>query len=239
MKIALVDDSDAERTLLKNQLERQLNRRNVQAALFEYKNGEDFLADEKKHCFTVVFLDIYMTGTNGIEAAKELRKWNTKCLLIFTTASADHALEGFQVRAMHYLVKPFSEEDIAGLIDEILSRVPETDKYMDIKMNGSDIRVFYKNIIYAEHFSHMIYVHTTAQKILHTRQPFKTFTAPLKTDPRFFVCSRGVIINLEHASDFKNAAFIMDDGSNVFVNQELLKNARQIFMEYLLQRRLL
>ncbi len=236
MRIAIVDDLASERALLRDRLERQLSRRNVQADLFEYQSGEDFLAAEKEQRFTVVFLDIYMAGANGIETAKELRKLDTDCLLVFTTTSTDHALEGFQVRAMHYLVKPFTEEDIDRLTDELLSRVPKPDKYMDLKVNRSDIRLCYQNIIYAEHFSHMIYIHTTAKKTLATRQPFKTFTEPLKNDPRFFVCGRGVIVNLEHAADFEEASFVMDEGSRVFVSQELLKSARQTFMEFLLQR---
>mgnify|MGYP003291931154 CR=1 FL=1 len=55
----------------------------------------------------------------------------------------------------------------------------------------------------------------------------------LKDDSRFFVCGRGVIVNLEHASDFKDSAFKMDDGSSVFVSREQLKTAKQTFMEFL------
>ncbi|MFR3858943.1 MAG: LytTR family transcriptional regulator DNA-binding domain-containing protein [Faecalibacterium sp.] len=68
------------------------------------------------------------------------------------------------------------------------------------------------------------------------RQSFKAFTEPLKKDPRFFVCGRGTIINMENAADFQAAAFCMTDGSRVYVSQELLKAARQAFMEFLLQR---
>ena len=58
-----------------------------------------------------------MNDSNGIDTAKELRRSDTDCLLIFTTTSTDHALEGFQVRALHYLVKPYSENDISVLAD--------------------------------------------------------------------------------------------------------------------------
>lgn len=177
-----------------------------------------------------------MDGMTGMEAAKKLRETNTDCLLVFTTTSTDHALEGFQVRALHYLVKPFTEEDIDALTDELLARVPQPDKYMELKVDGSEIHLRYQDIVYAEHFAHLIYVHTTVQKTLATRQPFKTFIAPLRDDSRFFVCGRGVIVNLEHAEDFEDAAFRMADGSCVFVSQDLLKSARQAFMEFLLQR---
>lgn len=177
-----------------------------------------------------------MTGMSGVDTAKELRKFDTDCLLTFTTTSTDHALEGFQVRAIHYLVKPFAEEELDRLTDEILARIPRPDKYMDLKVGGSDIRLCYQNIIYAEHFAHVIHVHTTAGKTLATRQPFKTFTEPLKEDSRFFICGRGVVVNLEHAEDFEDDSFRMEDGSRVYVSQELQKSARQVFMEFLLQR---
>ena len=63
-----------------------------------------------------------------------------------------------------------------------------------------------------------------------------TINAPLKDDTRFFVCGRGVIVNLEHAEELEGIAFRMADGSRVFVSQDLLKSARQAFMEFLLQR---
>ncbi len=236
MRIAIVDDLAEDRALLRDRLIRQFDRRKMAVALLEFASGEEFLAAEKEQRFTAAFLDVYMTGISGVDAARELRKLDTDCLLIFTTTSTDHALEGFQVRAMHYLVKPFTEEELEQLTEEILARIPRPDKYMDLKVRGSDIRLCYQNIIYAEHFAHMINIHTTAGKTLATRQPFKTFTAPLKEDPRFFICSRGVVVNLEHAVDFEDAAFRMDDGSCVYVNQELLKSARQAFMEFLLQR---
>ncbi len=236
MRIAIVDDLAAERALLKDRLEQQLHRRNVQADILEYESSGKFLEAVRKAPFTAAFLDIYMNGMTGMEAAKELRKTDTDCLLVFTTTSTDHALEGFQVRALHYLVKPFTEEDIDALTDELLARVPQPEKFMTLRVDGSEFRLRYRDIVYAEHFAHMIYVHTTVQKTLATRQPFKSFISPLKDDTRFFVCGRGVIVNLEHAKDLEGAAFRMADGSRVFVSQDLLKSARQAFMEFLLQR---
>ena len=80
MRIAIVDDLAAERALLKDRLEQQLHRRNVQADILEYESGETFLEAARKAPFTAAFLDIYMNGMTGMEAAKELRKTDTDCL---------------------------------------------------------------------------------------------------------------------------------------------------------------
>ena len=112
MRIAIVDDLAKERASLHLQLGQILNLRSVCAEILEYESGEAFLAAEKEQRFTAAFLDIYMGGMSGMDAARELRKMDTDCMLVFTTTSTDHALEGFQVRAMHYLVKPFSAEEL-------------------------------------------------------------------------------------------------------------------------------
>lgn len=236
MRIAIVDDIAAERNLLHTRLNYKLKQHSIQADVLEYESGEAFLADAEQQPFTVVFLDIYMDGMSGMEAAKALRKLDTDCLLIFTTTSTDHALEGFQVRAMHYLVKPYTEQDLTALIDEILSRIPQPDNYLTVKVSGSDIQLPFKEMLYAEHFSHMIHVRTTGNRILTTRMSFGQFTAPLKEDNRFFLCSRGIVINMEHAVDFDGTAFLLDNGSSIPVSRDLIKTARQTFMNFLFQR---
>ena len=157
-------------------------------------------------------------------------------LLIFTTTSTDHALEGFRVRAMHYLVKPYTEEMISDLIDEILARLPSTERYMTLKLNGTEVPLPFSSFIYAEHFSHMIHIHTTQDAVLTVRQSFRDFTAPLKTDERFFLCSRGTVVNLAHAVDFDGTVFQLDDGSRVSVSRDLSKSARQTFMKFLFEK---
>mgnify|MGYP002235745589 CR=1 FL=1 len=93
------------------------------------------------------------------------------------------------------------------------------------------------DILYTQNtFSHMIHIHTTGGKELITRQSFEAFTASLKMDPRFYLCSRGVVINLEHAVDFDGALFILDDETRISVSRKLVKNARQTFMDFLFQR---
>ena len=107
MRIAIVDDLAAERTLLKDRLEWQLQRRNVQADILEYESGETFLEAARKATFTAAFLDIYMDGMTGMEAAKKLRETNKDCLLVFTTTSTDHALEGFRCGRFIIWSSPF------------------------------------------------------------------------------------------------------------------------------------
>lgn len=57
----------------------------------------------------------------------------------------------------------------------------------------------------------------------------------LKEDSRFFPCSWGAVVNLEHVADLADASFVMDEGSTVLISRKLVKTARQVFMDFLFQ----
>ena len=159
------------------------------------------------------------------QAVVDILKRYTEALSLYLNRLKSHS----------WAPQPSFHDSHRELFDKMLAKLPRPEPILTVKVSGSDVRLRYRDIIFAEHFAHMINIRTTAGKTLATRQSFKAFTEPLKKDPRFFVCSRGVIVNLEHAADFQAAAFCMTDGSRVYVNQELLKPARQAFMEFLLQ----
>lgn len=81
MTIAIVDDIKEERVLLRTRLEKIFHQKDMGFHCCEYENGEAFLEASKDQDITVLFLDIYMDGANGIEIAKEFRKSNKDCLL--------------------------------------------------------------------------------------------------------------------------------------------------------------
>ena len=151
MRIAIVDDIASERETLKKRITGQAVRLSLDAAILDYTSGPDFLSDARKEHFDLVFLDIYMGNENGMDTANHLRRFDSDCLLVFTTTSPDHALEGFRVRALHYLVKPYQEADLAALFDEIIKRFSITDRYIEINATGGTHRLRFQDILYAEH----------------------------------------------------------------------------------------
>ena len=155
MRIAIVDDIASEREYLKSVLDAQLARLSLDAVTFDFASGADFLAAAGRERFDLVFLDIYMGNENGIDTAQALRRFDADCMLVFTTSSADHALEGFRVRALHYLVKPFAEPDLAALFDEIVKRLPADDRYIEVNAAGGPIRLRFKEILYAVSYTHL------------------------------------------------------------------------------------
>ena len=236
MRIAIVDDIRSERENLKVRLEAQLARLSLDATIFAYASGTDFLSAAGNARFDLVFLDIYMQNENGVDTAKALRRFDTDCLLVFTTSSPDHALDGFRVRALHYLVKPYTDADLTALFDEIVKRIPSLDRYIEVNTTGGAMRLRFQEILYAEHYQHQIHIYGIGGQEIVTRRTFREFSLSL-TDERFFLCSRGALVNLEHVEDFDGTDFILKNGTRIPVSRDLAKSARQAFGDFLFGRR--
>lgn len=236
MRIAIVDDIMSERENLRERLNAQLARLSLDTIIFDFASGADFLSAAGKERFDLVFLDIYMKDENGVDTAEMLRRFDTDCLLVFTTTSKDHALDGFRVRAFHYLVKPYTDSDLSTLFDEIIKRFPAEDRYIEVNTTDGIVRLHFQEILYAEHYQHRIHIYRTSGQETITRQTFREFTASL-TDGRFFLCSRGVIVNLEYVEDFDNVDFILNNGKKIAVSRSLAKAARLAFGDFLFGRR--
>ena len=113
MRIAIVDDVESERKELHQKVSAGLECHAISAEIFEYNSGEPFLTAAKQNKFALVFMDIYMGSENGIDISKKLRSFDKNCLIVLTTTSTEHALEGFRVRAFQYLVKPYTENELS------------------------------------------------------------------------------------------------------------------------------
>jgi DNA-binding LytR/AlgR family response regulator len=111
----------------------------------------------------LVFLDIKMPGINGIDFMRSLKNAPA---LIFTTAFAHHAVEGFELDAVDYLLKPFTYERFSKAIDKLL-RIQHTEpeakkEYTYFKVSGRLIRILHKDIRYARSVKDYILIHTTS-----------------------------------------------------------------------------
>lgn len=238
MRIAIVDDNAADRRWLTRQVEGLLARRKMEGAAFGFEAGEGFLTAARQERFDLAFLDIYMDGLDGVSTAKELRTFDRDCALVFSTASRDHALEGFQVRAAQYLVKPYQAQELELLFDDLARLLPAQEKYVVLRSERRDIRVRMRSILWAEHFQHQVHIHTIEGRDISTRLTFREFSAQLAPDPRFFVCGRGLLVNLDHVADFDGAVFLLSGGTRLPVSRDLIPAARAAFADrlFLLER---
>ena len=124
MKIAVVDDNEADIELFLKLIEEYGNRYHKTIYVSVFSEGEELLKRFKKEKFSAIFLDIYMESISGVEAARKIRKKDKDVRLIFTTTSDEYFAEGFEVEATHYLLKPLDTKKI----DEVMKIITKLSR---------------------------------------------------------------------------------------------------------------
>ena len=233
MRVAIVDDNAADRDWLAGQVEALLARRGLEGTVFPFSDGEGFLAAARRERFHLAFLDIYMDGRDGLSTAEELRSFDPDCQLVFSTTSPDHALDGYRVRAVQYLLKPYDIAALEGAFDQLTCLLPAPEKFVELRSGRQDVRVRLGDILWAEHFQHQVFIHTAGGREVSTRITFREFAELLAAEPRFFVCGRGVLVNLDRAADFDGRDFRLEDGTRLPVSRDLASAARSAFRDHL------
>lgn len=132
-----------------------------------YASGEAVLAEAEP--LDILFLDIRMPGLSGMETARRLREAGSHCALIFVTAIEDCVFEAFDVDALHYLVKPFSDDKLGEVLQKAIrhqrerlalkSRDGQEEPGMVVTAGGEHVTVRFCDIVYAEVFNRKVVLH--------------------------------------------------------------------------------
>ena len=122
IKVAVCDDLEEDRQVLVNLLSEYTDKNNLYVKIQEFTSGEAFLASDTSE-YSLVFMDIFMDGINGMETAKALIVRNSRVQIVFESTSTEFAAEAFDIEALHYLVKPVKKEKLFGILDRFFDSV--------------------------------------------------------------------------------------------------------------------
>lgn len=126
----LIADDEAN---ARNYLSRLVERDERLHLLGTKTNGLEVMQFCKTLAPDILLLDIEMPGMNGLEAARKVMKTNPNCLIVFTTAYNEYAISAFELEAIGYLLKPFTNDDFGSVMDRSIKllEVREKAKFND------------------------------------------------------------------------------------------------------------
>ena len=155
MNIAIIDDISTDAEALKNIAVSYFEKKQIRAEICHFFSAEEFFEDYQPGKFQILFLDIYMDGMTGMEAARRIRRQSDSCILVFVTTSSDFAVESYDVGASYYLLKPFQPEKLCSILDSFQSRLLLASRYIEVVSDRVPIRVPLRSILYADTFRKM------------------------------------------------------------------------------------
>lgn len=199
-----------------------------QADVREYSSAEAFLFDyEEIKDWQLLILDIEMGKISGMDLAKRLREQGDPVAIVFVTGYDDYMGEGYDVEALHYLIKPFSEEKLFGVLERALLKEPEPRHIFDAE-EGS-ISLAFSDIWYAEAFGHYCILYTK-DRSYKLRCGISALEKQLE-GTCFEKSHRSYLVNLRHVLSVKPGGIELDDGRHIPLSRNAYRRCQLAFIE--------
>ena len=230
MRIAICDDEKNIRELIKGKIANQYPDANI---IF-YNSGEELLLSDEH--IDILFLDIQMSGKNGMETARELRKKDKKIIIIFVTAVEEYVFQAFDVGAFNYIVKPIDDtkftEVLHRAIEEwnakkLTNQEPE-EKYLMINNGGVHIKVTIDDIVYAEVFNRKVVIHKLNETIEYYG---KMSDLENVAGNSFFRPHRAYLINFKYVEKYDATTIYLEKGTALMAKQKYPEFVKK-YMKY-------
>ena len=230
MQIAICDDEKNIRELIGDKVKTQF----PEAAIDFYSSGDELLLSDKP--MDILFLDIQMSGRNGMETARELRKKDKRTIIIFVTAAEEYVFQAFDVGAFHYIVKPIDDkkfyEVLCRSVDELeekkLNEKAQEEKHLLINNGGVHIKVKIDDIIYAEVFNRKVVIHKMDETIEYYGKMSDLETL---AGDNFFRPHRAYLINFKYVEKYDSTTIYLEKGTALMAKQNYSEFVKK-YMKY-------
>lgn len=179
----------------------------------------------------IVFLDIGMSGMDGMEAARMLREHGDGCRLVFLTAYPKYVFEAFDVEASHFLTKPVNPQKLQGVLLRLVERISrDAHRFLTVRQGATVSRVDLADILYLEVFDHRVLVHTSKERLDFNGQ-LERLEQQFPDD--FFRCHRSYLVHFAGIQQYDQREIIMTNGDRVPIARRKCAAFGHAFLHYL------
>ncbi|MCR4691722.1 MAG: LytTR family DNA-binding domain-containing protein [Lachnospiraceae bacterium] len=237
IKIAICDDESSQIKLLRRMLDAYSKNRNETFYIRDYSGGEELMADVSGgDLFDIYILDILMPQKNGIMLGKDIRDYDENGMFLYLTSSSEFALQSYEVRAFHYLLKPVEPEKFFHVFQDMVKLINERKRQQfQVKTKEGSVLIDFDKLIYAELDGRCILYHLSGNKVLRSVSfsgSFRNKMDPILTDERFCLCGASFLINLQYIKSVEKTGIIFIDDTGVELPKSSCSQLRSIWTEY-------
>lgn len=210
-KIAICDDRQEDREYVRQLTARWAQQRGNQLEMTTFCSAEQFLFSYPQQDFDLLLLDIEMDGMDGVSLAKQVRRTNELMQIVFITGYSDYITEGYEVAALHYLMKPVKEEKLFAVLDRAVERLHKNTKVLTLETAEETVRVPLYQVSALEVQRNYVTVH--ARQDYTVKKSLSELMEQL--DERFFRVGRSAVVNLNDISRVTRSDIYLTDGRSI------------------------
>ena len=230
MRIAICDDEEAQQQLMKKYLTEWAETQCEKLEICTFSNAESFLFHwEDDKCFDLLILDIEMGALNGMQLARQLREQKENIPVLFVSGYDRYLAQGYEVSALHYLLKPVHKEKLFAVLDK-LNREKRPEKKLMLQMEEGTLALPVSDIWYIEAADHrcVLHIENGSYELKHS---FGELKKMLDDRKEIVCCHRSYLVNVQHISAIVKSEAIMDDNTRIPVSRGAAKQVNEAFIK--------
>jgi len=233
MRIAVCDDEQVQRELLNKYLLEWGKEHGIIVHTSLFPSGESFLFSwEEDKQYDLLILDIEMGKVNGVELAEKIRREDEELPILFVTGYDDYMAQGYEVSALHYLLKPVDKGKFYTVLDKLLrqkKRHSGEEKLFFRGKEGMLLSVPVSKIWYIEAYSHNCVLYTDAQEHV-LKMSISEAETLLADKDEIIRCHRSYLVNLQHIAAIIKNEIILDNQKRLPISRNLHKEVTAAFI---------
>lgn len=228
--LAICDDEAVQRKYLSRAAADWGSREGHEIRIDTFESAEGFLFHyEEDKSYDILLLDIEMGGMDGIQLARKIRTDNEQLQIIFITGYEEYIAEGYEVEALHYLLKPLDERKLAAALERAARRLDKTEPALLFTADGESFRIAVSDILFAEAYGHTTVI-VSRRGRFELRETLDRTQQKLGAD--FVRTHRSCAVNLRAVKRITKDSAVLEDGSCVPLSRRLYQQVNHAFIEY-------
>lgn len=235
MKIAIIEDEQIHIDFLAKCLQEWGGKRKIPVSIRSCPSAESFLFIwEETKDFDILFVDIQMKAMNGMEMVRRIRREDENIPIVFTTGIADYMAEGYEVDAMHYLLKPVDREKVALCMDK-LARRRRSEPFVSVRRKEESIKLPTERIMYIEAQGHgcVAELYTRAGETQRIEIAESITEMEKRLMPYDFLrCHRSYLCRVGSIHQIGKTEIIFDNGSRIPVSRRMYEQVNRAFIRH-------
>lgn len=206
MKIAVCDDEKQFIDEVCPLLESWAQKHDVRLSLYQFTNGDDLIETHRNECMDLIFLDVIMPLLSGMETARELRRGDATVPIIFLTSTKEYALDSYDVRAFHYLLKPVDDGKLFCVLDDFLKTFCLPKHRFTAKTTEGFCKITLSDVEYLEAQNKHVLAYFSNGKVIEICEQLSKCEKIFSAENGFCRCHRSYIVNLNHVEQFSKSS---------------------------------